>query len=68
MADEYYWSTFYDSNDLVGRVLWYGNDGGGQYGYVHDFDSGNMTKSDDEPPDAAVYIRAVLGFMVRSKK
>ena len=50
MADEYYWSTFYDSDDLVGRVLWYGNDGGGHYGYVHDFDRGNMTKSETNHP------------------
>lgn len=67
MADEYYWSTFYNNDDLVGRVLWYDNDRGHYgYAYPYEFDRGNVTKSDDEPPDTAVYVRAVLGFMVRS--
>ena len=73
MNDEYFVDTYYDNDDLslfIGRDLWGYSDGDssryGNWGSYHSHPSRNSTDigDGDDKPDAAVYVRAVLGFMV----
>jgi len=75
MNDEYYVDTYYDYDDdlsLFDRDLWGNGDGDssryGNWGSYHSHPSRNSTDigdgDGDDKPDASVYVRAVLGFMV----
>ena len=75
MNDEYFVDTYYDydyDDDLslfkFDRDLWGYSDGDryGNWGSYHSHPSRNSTDvgDGDDKPDAAVYVRAVLGFMV----
>ena len=72
MNDEYFVDAYYDSyydDDLsiFDRDLW-GNGDSSRYGnwgsYSHPSRNSTDTDDGDDKADAAVYIRAVLGFMV----
>ena len=73
MNDEYFVDTYYDYNydddlSIFDRDLW-GNGDSSRYGnwgsYSHPSrNSTNAADDGDDKPDAAVYVRAVLGFMV----
>ena len=75
MNDEYFVDTYYDYNydddlSLFDRDLW-GNGDSSRYGNwdsYHSHPTGNSTNANDggDKPNAAVYVRAVLGFMVRA--
>ena len=77
MNDEYFVDTYYDydynddlSLSLFDRDLWGYSDGDssryGNWGSYHSHPSRNSTDigDGDDKPDAAVYVRAVCGFMV----
>ena len=75
MNDEYFVDTYYDYEydddlSLFDRDLWGYSDGDssryGNWGSYHSHPSRNSTNVNDgdDKPDAAVYVRAVLGFMV----
>ena len=70
MNDEYFVDTYYDYDDdlsLFDRDLW-GNGDSSRYGnwgsYSHPSRNSTNVNDGDDKPDASVYVRAVLGFMV----
>jgi len=68
MNDAYYDYDFDDDLSLFDRDLW-GSDGdSSRYGnwgsYSHPSRNSTNANDGDDKPDAAVYVRAVLGFMV----
>ena len=75
MNDEYFVDAYYDYDydddlSLFDRDLWGYSDcdsSRGNWGSYHSHPSRNSTDTGDgdDKPDAAVYARAVLGFMVR---
>ena len=73
MNDEYFVDAYYDYDDdlsLFNRDLWGNGDSSryGNWGSYHSHPSRNSTNVNDgdgdDKPDTAVYVRAVLGFMV----
>eukprot|EP01083_Nonionella_stella_P280148 952908_1 len=68
MNDAYYDYDFDDDLSLFDRDLW-GSDGdSSRYGnwgsYSHPSRNSTNANDGDDKPDAAVYVRAVLGFMI----